>query len=83
MISCHEYDYIEIVCMYHYPVKLILKSGETYLGVALDTERNSARNECIKLGVENGSVLVELDSIAVLEACVKNPHLNVINFGSK
>ncbi|HFU74774.1 MAG TPA: transcriptional antiterminator, partial [Arcobacter sp.] len=27
MISCHQYDYIEIACMYHYPVALTLKSG--------------------------------------------------------
>ncbi len=83
MISCHEYDHIEIVCMYHYPVKLVLKSGETFSGVALDTKRNSNRNECIELGIENDSILVELDSIAVLEVCVKNPHFNVINLGSK
>lgn len=49
MISCNEYDYIEIVCLYRYPVRLTMKVGESIKGVALDTSRNESKNECIKL----------------------------------
>ncbi|ABZ77404.1 transcriptional antiterminator, Rof [Shewanella halifaxensis HAW-EB4] len=49
MISCNQYDYIEIVCLYRYPIALKLKSGETISGIALDTARDSKKRECIKL----------------------------------
>lgn len=43
MISCEQYDYIEIVCLYHYPIELTMKSGERINGVALDTKRNDQK----------------------------------------
>ena len=74
MISCSDYDYIEIVCMHRYPVKLTLHSGEQVEGVALDTQRNQEKDECIKLSVVGQEQLVVLTEIAELEVCVDNPH---------
>lgn len=83
MISCSEYDYIEIVCIYRYPVRLTLKSGEIIEAVALDTQRNSSRQECIKVGREDeDSMLIVLDSIVKMEVCVENPHFKEITFSS-
>ncbi|WP_246747355.1 Rho-binding antiterminator, partial [Vibrio cholerae] len=28
MVSCSQYDYIELACLFHLPVKLTMKSGE-------------------------------------------------------
>ena len=74
MISCSDYDYIEIVCMHRYPVKLTLHSGEQVEGVALDTQRNQEKDECIKLSVAGQEQLVVLTELADLEVCVDNPH---------
>ncbi len=81
MISCSEYDYIEIVCMYRYPIKLTMKSGMAVEGMALDTQRNESREECIKVNVNGTENLVELDSISKLEVCVENPHFKEVSFG--
>lgn len=76
MISCNQHDYIEIVCMYHYPIKLTLKSGEIIQGIALDTQRNEQRDECIKIDEH----LVVLEGIKILEVMVENPHLQKVTF---
>ena len=81
MISCSEYDYIEIVCMYRYPIKLTMKSGEVVEGVAVNTKRNNAREECILFNIDSAQRLIVLDEIAKLEVCVENPHFEEISFG--
>lgn len=80
MISCNQHDYIEIVCMYHYPIKLTLKSGDIIEGVALDTHRNDQRDECIKIDIEGVEKLVVLEEIKMLEVMVENPHLQKVTF---
>lgn len=80
MISCNQHDYIEIVCMYHYPVKLTLKSGDLITGVAVDTVRNDQREECIKLTSDAGEKLVVLNQLKQLEVTIENPHLQIVVF---
>lgn len=80
MISCEEYDYIEIACMHRYPIKLTMKSGEVLTGIALDTARNESRQECIKLKADGGETLVVLDDIAILDVGVDNPHFERVSF---
>ncbi|NOH33111.1 Rho-binding antiterminator [Vibrio chagasii] len=80
MISCSDYDYIEIVCMHRYPVKLTLRSGEEVEGVAIDTKRNQDKDECIKLSVAGQEQLVVLTRITELEVCFDNPHFKQISF---
>lgn len=80
MISCNQHDYIEIVCMYHYQIKLTLKSGDIIEGIALDTQRNDQRDECIKIDMEGVEQLVILEGIKMLEVMVENPHLQKVTF---
>ncbi len=80
MISCNQHDYIEIVCMYHYPIKLTLKSGDIIQGIAQDTQRNDQRDECIKIDMNGAERLVILEEIKTLEVTVDNPHLQKIGF---
>ena len=80
MLSCSEYDHIEIVCMHQYPIKLTMKVGGVIEGKALDTGYNDQRQECIKVdtgSVEEWVVLAELASLAV---CVDNPHFKQVSF---
>ena len=58
MLSCQQYDYIEIACMYHYPVKLTMKSGTIVQAKALDTARNEDRQECIKVLIDENEKLI-------------------------
>lgn len=80
MISCNQHDYIEIVCMYRYPVKLTLKLGDLITGVAVDTVRNDQREECIKLTSDAGEKLVVLNQLKQLEVTIENPHLQIVVF---
>lgn len=80
MISCSEYDYIEIICMHHYPIILTLKSGEAVEGIALDTQYNAQREECIKVNCDGNEKLVVLESISLLDVTVANPHLKHLAF---
>lgn len=73
MISCGQYDYIEIVCMYRYSIRITLKSGLTIEGIAVDTQNNDAREECIKMQCGHGDDLVKLDEISKIDVCVENP----------
>ncbi|WP_343221764.1 Rho-binding antiterminator [Pseudoalteromonas sp. MMG022] len=80
MLSCDEHDYIEIVCMYQYPIRLTLKTGEVVTGIALDTKRNQARQECIQLNQGEKTSLVVLDEIQKLVVTINNPHVSEITF---
>ena len=80
MLSCNEHDYIEIVCMYHYPLELKMKSGHIINCTAIDTVLNEARVECIKVGIDDKENLVILSEILSLEVCIKNPNFQKIVF---
>jgi len=80
MISCQQYDYIEIVCLYHYPLLIDLKSGETVKGVAVNTVRNEQRDECIELNHDGADIKIVLDNIARLTVSIKNPHIDTLSF---
>lgn len=82
MMTCDQHDYVEIACMYHYPVKLTLKSGAELKGRPLDTQRNKLQQECIKMQLEDSISLVLLDSMVQMEAQIDNPHFHVIRFHS-
>ncbi|OXY81315.1 Rho-binding antiterminator [Oceanimonas doudoroffii] len=80
MLSCDQYDYIEIACLYHYAITLTLVSGEVISGTALDTARNEARAECIKLAVGDGERLLPLVSLTHMTAAQPNPHFTQVDF---
>lgn len=80
MISCAQYDYIEIACTYKYRIKLILSSGLVISGKALDTQYDVDREECIKVLVDNNETLVVLDFVIKMKAIEKNPHFEFVVF---
>lgn len=81
MMTCDQHDYIEIACTFRYPVRLVLASGELVEGRALDTRRNTQRQECVTLMVAGAEVCVVLDQIKRMEALVDNPHFQQVSFG--
>ena len=83
MISCNQYDYIEIACMHRLSIELILKNGDGVCGVATDTKRNANRDECIVVNVNSELQLIVLTTISVLKAHEKNPYFDHVNFEVK
>ena len=83
MISCSLYDYIEIACMYHFSIKLTLENGDVINGTALDTFYNVGKEESMKLLCENGEQTVVLAKLVSMQALVKNPHFDVVEFRHK
>lgn len=80
MISCNEHDYVEIACMYQYPIKVTMKTGGVIECKALDTQYNSAREECIKVDVAGIENEVIINNVAKIEVCIENPHFQEISF---
>lgn len=80
MISCNEHDYVEIACMYRYPIKLTMKTGEVIECTALDTQYNAASEECIKVSVGGTESEIIIDKISKLEVCIENPHFKQVCF---
>ncbi|GAB57104.1 Rho-binding antiterminator [Rheinheimera nanhaiensis] len=80
MLKCDLHDYIEIVCLYHYPLKLTLSSGAVFTGTALITRYNDQRQECLVIQQHQAEQLVLLEDIALLEVTVQNPHLQQVRF---
>ncbi|MGY2575416.1 Rho-binding antiterminator [Vibrio sp. C8] len=80
MISCGNYDYIEIVCLFKYPIEITLKSGDVVSGKSLDTVKNNLGEECIKLFIQDSELLVVLDSIAKMKVTMDNPHFQEVAF---
>lgn len=81
-IRCDEYDKIEIVCMFHYPVTLVCKDGSRISGIAKDTKRNESKDECIALrvGDEDLMTLVVLTSLISMTIDVDNTHFHSVFF---
>lgn len=80
MISCHLHDYIEIACMYHFPVTLQLDDGREVIGVARDTGIDDDKRECLRLDNHGDLISVVLDQLVSLKANVTNPHFDFIRF---
>lgn len=80
-MSCEQYDYIEIVCMNRYPIKLIMKDTSIIKGIAMNTKVNENRCECIEVSCEGVVSQIELWEISELSVCVENPHFNSVLFG--
>lgn len=85
-IRCDEYDKIEIVCMFNYPVTLLCYESDSHeisvSGIAKDTKRNTSGEECIELVIDNADskLLIVLTSIISMTVNIKNPHFELVTF---
>ena len=83
MISCANYDYMEIACLYKYAVSLKLKDGSQKSGTAWDIIVNSKRQECIVLKNDEHTETIPLAQVSRMEARQENPHFKQIAFDVK
>ncbi len=80
MISCQQYDYIEIACLYQLPIKLTLLSGEVIEGKVKDTRYTPDKKEAIVITTDNGEQLIATEELCSMQAMVSNPHFEVVDF---
>ena len=88
MISCQQYDYIEIACLYRLPIQLVLAGGEEITGKALNTAIKDGEEWLIlsaqidkhnEMG-ENDTLELPLRKIRTMQALIENPHFDTIHF---
>ncbi|MGG7055140.1 Rho-binding antiterminator [Nitrosomonas sp. ANs5] len=72
LISCELHDYIEVVCMYGYQVKLFLKDQSVVTGKAKDIVTNAEKQEFLLLETETGARQIELILLDKMQ--VLTPH---------
>lgn len=77
LIPCQLHDYIEIVCLYGYRVRLTLKNGEIIEGKAVDTAVDQEKREYL---VMNDGSRVGLNRLSRLEVLSANPVFKSVDF---
>jgi len=80
MISCPQYDYVEIACLYKFPVQISLFDGSLVAGIAQDTSINSKQEECLVVKTEHAEEVITLTDIKIIKVMIKNPHFDQMEF---
>ncbi len=78
-ISCGDYDYIEVACLYGYDVELVL--GETTVrGKAMTTKRSDAVEYMVLQQADGESLSVRADEIVKLIVLTENARFSEHRF---
>jgi Rho-binding antiterminator len=72
VISCELHDFVEVVCMYGYQLRLILKNGEVIEGKAVDI-LSIDQQELLVVDDDNGEKK-QIDLIALAKMQVLTPN---------
>ncbi|MFT2092414.1 Rho-binding antiterminator [Paraglaciecola sp. 2405UD69-4] len=80
MLSCSQYDELEVVCLYRYPIELVLKDSSSLEGVAIDIQYNTLRQECLTVQIIDGKKYIPFNDVLRLNVCVKNAKVQQISF---
>lgn len=83
MISCNQYDYVEIACMYRLPLVLAFKDGSTIECIAKDTLTNELKQECMTVVQGNHEEIVILEELKSMRVSIENPHFELIEFNDE
>ncbi len=78
MISCELHDFVEVACMYGYQLRLILKSGDTIEGKAIDILSADQRELLV---IENGEKQqIDLTLLAKMQVLTPNAKFSEVVF---
>ena len=78
-ISCELHDYVEVVCMYGYQLKLTLKDGQIVEGKAIDITNSPEKREYLM--IDSGTQQqIDLTELAKMEVLTPNARFSQVNF---
>ncbi|MGV2987022.1 Rho-binding antiterminator [Vibrio sp. E150_011] len=92
MLSCAHYDQIELLCLYRFPIRIALNiqtqnsshfnsnepSKDVIEGIAIDTQRNERKEECLRLQCDQEMRLIVLTDIKTIDVLIDNPHVMTV-----
>ncbi|ASD69423.1 Rho-binding antiterminator [Pseudoalteromonas piscicida] len=79
MISCQQYDYIELTCLKRLAVTIEMKDGEVVRGSCENTAIVDAQ-ECLFLEQESQTATTVLTAIASISVDTDNPYFTTLRF---
>ncbi|KGJ98120.1 Rho-binding antiterminator [Thalassotalea sp. ND16A] len=80
LLACDLHDYIEVICLYRYRVRLTLTDGKCIIVTAKDVLTCEQREFLLGFDQENQALQIELTTIRLiepLEAAAKFQQLNL------
>ncbi|HHX8494114.1 Rho-binding antiterminator [Vibrio diabolicus] len=80
MVTCSQYDFIEIACMFKLPIEITLKNGETHQGNAFDTGYDMQPQECLFLDMDGEHIAFPTEQLVAMRALKANPHFDEVTF---
>lgn len=78
-ISCELHDFVEVVCMYGYRLKLILKDGQVVEGKAIDIVNSADKRECLVIDNDERQQ-IDLTRLAKMEVLTPNAKFREVIF---
>lgn len=79
VISCELHDFIEVVCMYNYRLKLILKDGQIIEGKAIDIVNTPERREYLVIDGDTRQQ-IDLTRLSKMEVLTPNAKFREVIF---
>lgn len=81
MLKCDLHDYLEIICMFHYEVKVISKDDEITQGVAEDVLLSDNRIEVLRLRTaERNMKEIGTEDIKEIQVVTPNARFQTVRF---
>ena len=80
MLSCEHHDYIEIACLYHFEVEIVLHNKDSIQGFAETTETSPDKREWLVIRTDNLNQKINLNDITAMRAITLNSHFDKIYF---
>lgn len=79
-ISCSSYDYIEVACLHHYEVELVLKNGERHSGRCETTVILPKNIEALELSSGGDRIQIALNQLDHLKVNTPGANFESISF---
>ena len=80
IISCELHDYFEIVCLYHYRIKLTLKTQQVIEGIALDILTSADKREYLLIQTQEQQQTIELNQLSKMQVVTNHAKFKEVIF---
>ena len=80
VLSCDKHDYLEIICMFHYLVKVTEKTGTVIEGKAVDVQITDEKQEALLIQSLDDETLIATDNIATIDVLTPGARFKQIVF---